>query len=214
MTDFIKAVFSTYVGTDIRYSLRYIALLIASLIVISASAMAQNGVDLGQKVPDFKLNDLNGKTHSLSQLQGKNGTLLMFISVQCPVSNDYNERMNKIASDYRSRGINFIGINSNSTEAVADIKSHAAKQSFSFTILKDVDNKIADMLNAQVTPEAYLLNTEHNLIYHGRIDNARKIDQIKSPDLNIAIDSLLAGKPIATPRAKAFGCSIKRASKS
>src|SRR3954464_2483195 len=63
---------------------------------------------IGSTVADFKLPDVDGKDYSLSSLKGKFGTVLIFIAVQCPVSNAYNERMEKLAQDYKARGINVI----------------------------------------------------------------------------------------------------------
>ena len=72
-----------------------------------------SGVAIGETVNDFTLPDVEGQKHSLSSLRGKNGTALIFVSVQCPVSNAYNARMAQLAADYKAKGINVIGINSN-----------------------------------------------------------------------------------------------------
>ena len=166
---------------------------------------------IGATIEDFTLPDVDNKDHSLKSLAGKNGTVLLFIAVQCPVSNAYNERMEKLAQDYRARGINVIGINSNVKEDAAAVKAHAAEHKFTFTILKDPGNKIADKLGASVTPEAYLLDPNNKLLYHGRIDNARNAEQVETNDLRNALDAALANKPIEKTEAKAFGCTIKRA---
>ena len=166
---------------------------------------------IGATIEDFTLPDADNKERSLKSLAGKNGTVLLFISVQCPVSNAYNERMEKLAQDYKANGINVIGINSNVEEDAALVKTHAAKNKLSFTILKDPGNKIADKLGATVTPEAYFLDGSNKLLYHGRIDNARNAAEVQTPDLRNALDANLAGKTVEKTEAKAFGCSIKRA---
>jgi len=196
-----------------------ISILFASLFVI-AGAMAAVAARAGGEVPappaigatidDFTLPDVDNKDHSLKSLMGKNGTVLIFVAVQCPVSNAYNERMEQLAQDYKAKGINVIGINSNVAEDAAAVKAHAAEHKLTFTILKDPGNKIADKLGAAVTPEAYFLDTNYKLLYHGRIDNARNAAQIESNDLRNALDAALAGKAIEKTEAKAFGCSIKR----
>ena len=61
----------------------------------------------------------------------------MFIATECPVSNDYNSRMEKIFNDYKGKGIAFLGINSNKAESVNRIKEHAEDNQLTFTILKD-----------------------------------------------------------------------------
>ena len=165
---------------------------------------------IGATIADFTLPDPSGTAHTLASLHGKNGTVLIFIATQCPVSNGYNERMEKLAQDFKARGINVVGINANSTESAADVKDHAAKNNLTFPILKDNGNKVADMLGATRTPEAYFLDAGNKLLYHGRIDNSRDITQVNSSELRDALEATLAGKPVPKATANAFGCSIKR----
>jgi peroxiredoxin len=169
-------------------------------------------VAIGAVVPDFKLPDADGREHTLASLKGKSGTVLIFVATRCPVSNAYNERMQKLAEDYRAKGVNVVGINSNSTEPAAEVKSHAAEKGLTFTILKDAGNLIADRLDAQSTPEAYLLDASGKLVYHGRIDNSRNPEGVNSSELRDAIEATLAGKAVEKSEVKAFGCSIKRTS--
>jgi peroxiredoxin len=133
------------------------------------------------------------------------------MAVQCPVSNAYNERMEKLAQDYQAKGINVIGINSNVAESADAVKAHAAEKHLTFTILKDAGNKVADRLGASVTPEAYFLDAANKLLYRGRIDNSKNADGVTASELRDAIDATLAGKPITKTTANAFGCTIKRA---
>jgi len=165
---------------------------------------------IGSTIADFTLPDVSGTAHSLASLKGKNGSVLIFIAVQCPVSNAYNERMEKLAQDYKARGITVIGINSNSPESAADVKSHAAQNNLTFAILKDNGSKLADTLGATRTPEAYFLDANNKLLYHGRIDNSRDVSQVNSSELRDALEATLAGKPVGKATANAFGCSIKR----
>ena len=192
---------------------RNLSILLALVFVIAGVALA-NEVPappaIGSTIEDFTLPDVNGADRSLKSLAGKNGTVLLFIAVQCPVSNAYNERMEKLAQDYKAKGIAVIGINSNVAEDSDAVKGHAAEHKLSFPILKDPGNKIADKLGASVTPEAYFLDAKNKLLYHGRIDNSRNAAQIESSDLRNALDLALEGKAVEKTEAKAFGCSIKR----
>ncbi|HKP83121.1 MAG TPA: redoxin domain-containing protein [Pyrinomonadaceae bacterium] len=199
---------------------RNLSILLASLFVIAGAifatgARAEGEVPappaIGATIEDFTLPDVDNKEYSLKSLAGKNGTVLLFIAVQCPVSNAYNERMAKLAEDYKARGIAVIGINSNVSEDAAAVKAHAEQNKLSFPILKDPGNKIADKLGASVTPEAYFIDAGNKLLYHGRIDNARNAAQLETSDLRNALDAALAGKAIEKTEARAFGCSIKRA---
>jgi peroxiredoxin len=194
-------------------------LILASLLVIVLAAVSSIGRPvadvpappaIGSVIDDFKLADASGKEHSLKSLMGAKGTVILFIATKCPVSNNYNERMEKLAQDYKAKGINVIGINSNYTEPAAEIKAHAAERGLTFPILKDEGNKIADRWGATRTPEAYVLDANMKLVYHGRIDNSQKIEGITSNDLRDALDELVAGKAITKTGGAAFGCTIKR----
>jgi peroxiredoxin len=197
------------------------ALLLAAMFIIAAAVVAGSGRStegdipaapaIGATIEDFTLPDADGKNHSLNALKGKNGSVLIFVATKCPVSNAYNERMEKLALDYKARGINVIGINSNVAETADAVKAHAAANNLTFPILKDTGNKIADRLGASVTPEAYLLDANNKLLYHGRIDNAKDASQVNSTELRDAIEAVLAGKPVQKTTAQSFGCTIKRA---
>lgn len=169
------------------------------------------GLAIGATMSEFKLSDLSGKERTLSSVSGAKGTVLVFVSVQCPVSNAYNERYEKLADDYKAQGVNFVAIYSNVTESNDDVKNHVAAHKFTFTVLRDKDNRVADMLGAEHTPEAYFLDASKKLVYRGRIDNSRDESGVNSKDLRDAIDATLAGKPVTKNYVRAFGCSIKRA---
>ena len=135
----------------------------------------------------------------------------MFVATKCPVSNAYNTRMAALGKEYAAKGIAVVGINSNKTEPAAEVKEHAEKHGFTFPVLKDDGNKVADAYGATKTPEVFVLDPKGNLLYHGRIDENQDDPQgVKSPDLRNALDAVLAGRPVPAAETKAFGCTIKR----
>jgi peroxiredoxin len=195
-----------------------VSLFLAALLIVAITAIAGSGRNtdfpsppaIGSTIDDFKLPDADGTEHSLNSLKGNKGAVVIFIATRCPVSNGYNERMEALAQDYKARGINLIGINSNSTEPASEVKSHAADKHLTFTILKDESNKIADRFGATKTPEAYVLDANNKLIYHGRIDNSLKTQGVSSNDLRDALNEMLSGKQVSKTGGAAFGCTIKR----
>ncbi len=118
--------------------------------------------------------------------------------------------MENIYQLYASKGFAFLGINSNKAESVERIKEHAEENGLTFTILKDDKNIIADMFEASVTPEIYVLNSEFQTLYHGRIDNSRKESDVVTNDLENALDEIYSGSEVSKKETKAFGCTIKR----
>ena len=187
-------------------------LLIFSLLLISAFAIGAC-IKSSQKpaaIENFTLKDYNGKNHSLSDYKDSVAMVILFIATECPVSNAYNQRMENIYNEYGPKGFAFLGINSNKAEFVDRIKEHAEDNSLTFPILKDENNVIADMFEASVTPEAYVLGSEFEILYHGRIDNSRNESEVISKDLEKALDEILSGIQVSKKETKAFGCTIKR----
>lgn len=175
------------------------------------SAFGFTNLKDSSSVNNFKLKDYNGKEHSLSDYKDSKAIVLMFISTQCPVSNAYNSRMENLYKKYKNKDVSFIGINANKTEDVETIKDHAQSHGLDFIILKDEGNKIADELDASVTPEIYVLNPGNfEILYHGRIDDSRNENNVTSKDLENALNEILSGKEVTNKRTKAFGCTIKR----
>jgi peroxiredoxin len=174
------------------------------------AVLALQASETKKKMENFTLDDYNSVRHSLTDYNSSKAIVLMFIATQCPVSNDYNERMVQLYKDYTSKGVAFIGVNSNKQEGSEEIKEHAQEHGFVFPILKDKNNTIADKLGASVTPEIFVLNTKFEILYHGRIDDSRKEAKVNSNDLRTALDAILTGKPVEIKETKAFGCSIKR----
>lgn len=178
-----------------------------------ALAMAANaqGLAVGAAMDNFSLPDINGKTQTLADMKGKNGAVIIFVSAQCPVVRAYNARMNQITADYAAKGINVIGINSNATETLALVKTHA-EATYKFPVLIDKGSVVATRLDASVTPEAFYVDSKNVLLYHGAIDNDRAGNNAVGTEqfLRIAFDDSLAGKKIERTTSNAFGCGIRK----
>lgn len=173
-----------------------------------------DSIEMDKEVPNFTLKDAMNKEHSLKDLsRDKKVTVLMFISTECPVSNAYNERIIALYNDYKDRGVQFVGINSNRHESVEDIAEHSKANQFHFLVLKDLKNKIADSFRARRTPEVYLLDEKRILRYRGAIDNSQKDPETHY--LREVLDLVVAGKEVPQDlrTTKAFGCTIKRVRK-
>ena len=183
-----------------------------------ASKMAQGAqgaaakTEIGGKVAGFSLSSVEGKKMDVAwDTDGAKATVLIFTSARCPVSNAYNARFEALAKAYSGKKVQMIGLNSNAPEASEEIAAHAKKQNWSFPTLRDENNKIADVLGARVTPEAYVVDAGGTLRYWGRIDDSQEAGDVQSRDLANALDAILAGKAVATSKTAAFGCGIKRA---
>lgn len=161
---------------------------------------------------NFSLYDYNKELHSLEDFTNKEGIVVLFVATQCPVSNDYNGRMAELFNQFKD-DFSFVGINSNKQEDIEEIKTHASKNNLDFVILKDSNNVIADNFGASFTPEIYVLSNNFEQLYHGRIDDSRKEENIEVEDLKNALLEIKLGKEVSVKETKAFGCTIKRVDK-
>jgi peroxiredoxin len=189
--------------------------ILASLVVLFGASLSLHAGDLkiGTPAPDFTLpSAADGKAVALKDLLAKNKAVaVVFVATKCPVSNAYNTRMAALGKEYAAKGIPLVGINSNKTEPAPEVKEHAEKHGFTFAVLKDEGNRIADAYGATKTPEVFVVDPKGNLVYHGRIDeNQDEPQNVKSPDLRNTLEAILSGKPVPAAETKAFGCTIKR----
>lgn len=181
----------------------------------SSAAPAPTGpVRAGDKAPSFALPVAGeARTVALDDVVAANAlTVVMFIATRCPVSLAYDGRMAALGKEYGGKGVAFVGVNANVNEPVDEIAAHAKEHGFTFPVVKDAGNVVADRWGARVTPEIYVIDRAGVVRYHGRIDEQQADPaNVKSPDLKSALDALLSGGQPANPETKAFGCSIKRA---
>ena len=181
-------------------------------IALAAGVLYAQAFRLGSPVTDFQLRDMDGKAVSFSSLKGP-VTVVTFIATECPVSNSYNQRMIELYKDYAPKNVRFVFVNANRSEPASEVREHAKRVGFPFPVYKDPDNVVADRFDAQVTPESYVIDNSGILRYHGSIDDNMNVARVHTQRLRLALDAVLAGKPVAVTETKAFGCTIKRVRK-
>jgi thiol-disulfide isomerase/thioredoxin len=182
-------------------------------LILAAASLCAQEFQVGSKVSDFQVQDLDGKSVSFSALRGPL-TVVTFVATQCPVSNAYNQRMIALYKDYAPKDVRFIFVNANRSEPATEVRDHSKRAGFPFPVYKDAGNVAANRFGAEVTPENYLIDDSGVIRYHGSIDDSQNEARIRTRGLRLALDALLAGKPVAVSETKAFGCTIKRVRKS
>ena len=174
----------------------------------------ENIVKIDEKVKEWSLKDIENKSHTIKKLsKDKKVVVLIFLATECPVLDEYVERIVKLAKDYKEKEVQFVGIHSNKHETIKDIKSYRKKNKLEFPILKDPENVIADYFQARRTPEVFVIDNKHILRYKGAIDDNRKTPKINY--LTNILNLLLDGKviPEKQKKTRAIGCTIKRVRK-
>src|SRR6202050_812218 len=169
----------------------------------------------GAQRRQFALRDTSNVIHSPEEWNGKKAIVVFFTTTDCPLSNNDVPEMNRTQRDYQSRGVAFYAVQADTTIADANVVQHTKDYQFSFPVLFDPHQILAKMTGATTIPEAAVLTPDGTLLYLGRIDNRvedfniRRAEPTKF-DLREALDAVLAGKLVAHPRTKAFGCAINR----
>lgn len=189
------------------------ALLAALALSVPAHAQKPGAPKIGAAAPGFTLPPAaGGAPVALKELLAKaKAVVVIFDATRCPYAKGYKERVGAMAKEYAAKGVPFVTINSNRTEPSSEVAEDAKKHGFTFPVLKDEGNRVADLYDAQKTPEVYVLDPMGTLLYRGRVDESFDDPKnVKSPDLRNALEAVLSGKPVSAAETKAFGCTIKR----
>src|SRR5262249_50390018 len=161
---------------------------------------------------NFVLSDSTGKDVGVADFRDKNYLALVFLSCECPISNQYLPILNEIQRKYAARGLAVVGINSQAGDSREKVAAHAKEFQIEFPVLCDSRQAAADILAAERTAEVFLLDPQRFVRYHGRIDDryqyATKRDIPSREDLISAIDELLAGKAVAVNSTDVAGCRL------
>ena len=198
----------TRIGTVLLGTLGAVALTLA----IGANADLGKA-EVGSAMPNFSLTDYTGKTHQLSDYEGKI-VVIDFLSKDCPWSRGAAPAIADLARQYDANDVVFIGINSNAGMTHEAMKAYADTTSIPYAITLDEQNTYADVVGATRTPEMFVVDRNGTLAYHGAYDDRKSPEEIGGVNYTKdAIDALLAGKPVAKPEVSAWGCTIKRVAK-
>jgi peroxiredoxin len=193
--------------------------LIAAAFVAIAVPAAATAV-VGQKAPAFTATDSNGRTVSLSDFTGK-PVVLEWTNPECPFVQKYYSGgdMQKLQADARKQGAVWLSINSGApgkqgaltgAEANAKIRTQGIA---STAYLLDTDGAVGRAYGARTTPHMFVIAPDGTLAYAGGIDNvptANPSDIARAePLVKLALADVAAGRPVATPTSKPYGCSVK-----
>lgn len=171
---------------------------------------------LGTGAPDFSLVDTDGKTVSRSDFKGKKGLLVIFMCNHCPYVKHVADELKRLSDEYLAKGVGVVAISSNDAVAYPDdspekMKEEKAMRGYAFPYLFDETQEVAKAYHAACTPDFFLFDADHKLVYRGQMDDSRpKTDRpVTGADLRTALDALLAGQPPLATQTPSLGCNIK-----
>lgn len=140
-------------------------------------------------------------------------TVLVFASIECPVSNRYAPVVERLRQSYATKGVRFFLIYPNPAEAPSAIRAHVAEYGYKIRALVDPEHALVKATEVSITPEAVVFDAHGKMVYRGRIDDRFVSLGVERPaptkhDLADAIAATLAGKPVSEPRTQAVGCFV------
>ena len=214
-----------------KHSLGILTAIVLLFLAPELSRAAQQKVEtleIGRQAPDFNLPGVDGRNYRLADFADAKILVVVFTCNHCPTAQAYEDRIKKLTTDYRNKGVAVVAISPNDPEAVRldepgysdmgdafeDMKIRAKDKDYNFPYLYDGKTQTVTLAyGAVATPHLFIFDNQRKLRYVGRFDDSEKPKQVKSKDAINAIEAILAGRKVPVEKTMAFGCSIKWAGK-
>jgi thiol-disulfide isomerase/thioredoxin len=183
--------------SSIRAALRIVVLLLWTAGFVFAQQTASK--DLGQSIDPFQAS--SGKP-----------VVLIFLSTDCPISNRYAPTIQALAVKYESKAAFWL-VYPAKAESPTAISARVQEYGYHLPWLRDPDHVLVRKAQATITPEAAVFDTDGKLQYHGRIDDlyqsiSRSRRSPTQHDVELALDEILAHKPVTNHSQPAIGCYL------
>lgn len=205
--------------------MKSILLSLVAMVALAASPVFGQELAIGESAPmsSSPLLGVDGMNHTLLDMKGDNGLLVIFSCNTCPFvvgngtkTEGWEGRYNGLAELAESLNIGMVLVNSNEAKREGDdsfteMKNHARDAEYAMPYVVDEGSKLANACGARTTPHVYLFDSNLQLVYRGSIDdNVNRADEVTEQYLEMAMTRMAEGKKIKTAETKAVGCSIKR----
>jgi AhpC/TSA family len=186
----------------------------------AAATAAPAPADIGKPAPDFTLADVDGHSVHLADYRGK-VVVLEWFNPKCPFVNLSHSKgsLKGTAARHIAEGVVWLAIDSSAPgkqgNGVDEIRDGATRMGLAHPILRDESGVVGHTYGATNTPHLFVIDKGGTLVYAGAIDNSPDAEG-ESPQggplvnyVDAALADLAAGRPVRTPRTKAYGCGVK-----
>jgi len=177
---------------------------------------ASTMLPLGTTAPDFSLINVNGQTVSRTDFQDAKGLLVIFMCNHCPFVIHLADQLAQFARDYHDAGLAIVAISSNDVsnhpqDSPEQMVHESEQRGYIFPYLYDEEQEVAKAYHAACTPDFFLFDGNHQLVYRGQFDSSRPDSGIPvtGEDLRQAVDATLAGQLVSEDQKPSLGCNIK-----
>lgn len=208
-----------------RIPLISLSFLFGLLVPLFAKPEPIKTIAMGTAAPEFSLPGVDGKNYTLQDFSKSKVLVIVFTCNHCPDARAARGKVIALNKDYKGKGVAVIAISGNDDKALRldeigysvygdsleDMKNVAKEEKYTFPYLYDGSTqKATKAYGAVSTPHVFVFDAERKLRYTGRIDDGRRSPKnVGEPYVRKAVDALLAGKEVATPTTRPFGCSTK-----
>jgi peroxiredoxin len=205
---------------------------ITFLLIVAVASMAAEThpiLPIGSTAPDFALPGTDGNIHRLSDYAASPILIVVFTCNHCPIAQMYEQRIERLAADYKDRGVALVAIQPNDPKALRideldssdigdsldEMKIRVSYKHLTYLYLYDGDTQqVARAYGPQATPHVFIFDEDRHLRYEGRIDDSYRTELVRTQDARNAIDALLAHREVPVKHTGAMGCSTKWSEKS
>ncbi len=178
-------------------------------------ATASTRSPLGTKAPGFCLSDGEGRDIRLSDFAGR-PLLVMFICNHCPFVKHVANVLADIGREYQARGVSIVAINSNDVAKYAEdgpakMVQEAGDRGYTFPYLLDETQETAKAYTAACTPDFFVYDGDHTLVYRGQLDDSRPGNDVPvtGVDLRYALEDVIEHRAVSSEQKTSMGCNIK-----
>jgi peroxiredoxin len=177
------------------------------------TTMEQTEEPASRKAAAFVLENYDGSKVSLNDYKGKI-VVLEWFNYDCPFVVYHYEKagtMKSLAEKYKDRGVVWLAINSTNSQETAKNKDFAQKYDIPYPILDDRKGDVGRAYGAKTSPHMFVIDKDGTIVYSGAIDDSpmgKNGENVTNYVLK-ALDELLTGEPISTPKTNPYGCSVK-----
>lgn len=199
--------------------------LTATSVLHAAEPFEVKTLEIGAAAPDFSLVGVDDKTYKLNDFAAAKVLAVIFTCNHCPEAYVASPRIQETADFYKDKGVAVVAISGNDPLALRsdelgyaphgdsfpEMKLAAKEANWTIPYLYDGETQsVSRAFGAQSTPHVFVFDAERKLRYTGRMDEGhRKAGPVEKSQMRDAIDALLAGKEVAVPTTRSYGCSTK-----
>jgi peroxiredoxin len=173
-------------------------------------------LEIGSPAQNFSLPEpATGKQVSLADFNGK-PLLVVFSCNHCPYVLHIIDSFTEFANHAQQRGLAIVMINSNDAagypaDSPAKMIELAQRKGFAFPYLYDESQQVAKAYQAACTPDFFLFDNSHQLVYRGQYDGSRPGNNVSvsGNELQAAVDALFSESAMPAEQIPSVGCNIK-----